>query len=62
MADVANTLPCVPAASTDMEAISTMMSVLYGKPKVIMGHTGIDGVNCSKNNTRQFNQKDMLKY
>lgn len=53
MAEVANTLPCVPAASTEMEAISTMMSVVYGKPKGIMGHSGFHGVNCSENSKRR---------
>lgn len=53
MAEVANTLPCVPAANTEMEAINTMMSVVYGKPKVIIGHSGILSVNCSENSKRQ---------
>lgn len=33
MAEVANTLPCVPAANTEMEAISTMISVVHRKSK-----------------------------
>lgn len=53
MAEVAKTLPCVPAANTEIEAISTMISVVYGKPKVIMAHSGIPGVNCSENSKRQ---------
>lgn len=48
MAEVANTLPCVPAANTEMEAISTMMSVVYEKPKVIIGQSGTLGANLNK--------------